>query len=168
MRIHLADPWNFSINNTEYAVLVFVIIFMIYVAFSMIKKDFTQRQNLVISTYAISLFSSMFYLIFYWYIALLMSIIVWIVTQKVYRFSINKIEKDEKFGLNAMSLSKIEEQRKQWNLKTEQEKVVYLESYKRLVSKWHLNYRLNFLLIFLAPILLVLTLLLLRFSYNLY
>lgn len=60
MGIHFVSPWNFSVDSTEFVVLAFIVVFMIYVAFSMTAHGFTQRQNLVISIYAISFFLSCF------------------------------------------------------------------------------------------------------------
>lgn len=67
-----------------------------------------------------------------------------------------------------MTLNKIEEQKIQWSLKSEDEKNNFLEECEKKNERWKLNFKILFIIIFVLQILLVLTLKILGFDYNLF
>ena len=169
---HTFYPWaHTSINNAMDNAMLFMILSLavpgIVISLISIIFNMTPRKaNNMIIYINISLICFMFF-IFYWYIALPLSIAYCYFIKWSNPIFLKDIEEEELHGITTIGQYKRDEQKKIWDAKSETEKLLYLEEYKR-TPKPTPNIKLIISLCCITPIIMIIIFNTLGLKYKLY
>lgn len=137
---HIFYPWQYTnINTFEDHVTMYLLLFIALPSFILmivsLKLKFSARDSHVTSIYLMPFAYGLIFMIFYWYIALPVSVLISFLINWGNKLILITLKQEEMEGITAIRTSERNKQRKDWNEKSEYEKLKYQEEIQKRLSK---------------------------------